>query len=72
HVTETHVRRGTSVSLKCAWVNCGNVYKKRDNITSHLHTHIPYFEHECDYCGRKWQRRHDLTKHIKVWRFQFF
>ncbi|RPB15078.1 hypothetical protein P167DRAFT_563413 [Morchella conica CCBAS932] len=65
HVTETHVRRGSLVTLKCAWNYCGKVYKKRDNITSHLHTHIPYFEHDCDYCGRKWQRRHDLTKHIK-------
>ncbi|KAF2181306.1 hypothetical protein K469DRAFT_478507, partial [Zopfia rhizophila CBS 207.26] len=47
----------------CLYPECGKTFSKRENIRSHIQTHLGDRQYRCNRCGKCFVRRHDLKRH---------
>ncbi|KAI9303922.1 hypothetical protein BJ944DRAFT_267620, partial [Cunninghamella echinulata] len=57
--------RGTG-TFPCQHPNCGKVFTRHYNLTSHMKTHTAERPFACTTCGRKFARQHDRNRHEKL------
>lgn len=51
----------------CLWKDCGNTrFGRKENIKSHVQTHLDDRPYKCDVCDKPFVRGHDLKRHLKT------
>ncbi|KAF2134824.1 hypothetical protein P153DRAFT_305617 [Dothidotthia symphoricarpi CBS 119687] len=50
----------------CLFQDCGKVFGRRENIRSHVQTHLGDRQYKCNGCGKCFVRQHDLKRHAKI------
>ncbi|KAF2007823.1 hypothetical protein P154DRAFT_479107 [Amniculicola lignicola CBS 123094] len=50
----------------CLYPGCGKVFGRRENIRSHVQTHLGDRQYRCNGCGKCFVRQHDLKRHAKI------
>jgi regulatory protein SWI5 len=50
----------------CLYHGCGKVFGRRENIRSHVQTHLGDRQYKCNGCGKCFVRQHDLKRHAKI------
>lgn len=50
----------------CMYQDCGKVFGRRENIRSHVQTHLGDRQYKCNGCGKCFVRQHDLKRHAKI------
>ncbi|KAH8726499.1 hypothetical protein GQ44DRAFT_738921 [Phaeosphaeriaceae sp. PMI808] len=50
----------------CLYQDCGKVFGRRENIRSHVQTHLGDRQFRCNGCGKCFVRQHDLKRHAKI------
>lgn len=50
----------------CMYQDCGKVFGRRENIRSHVQTHLGDRQFKCNGCGKCFVRQHDLKRHAKI------
>ncbi|KAF2876787.1 BTE binding protein 4 [Massariosphaeria phaeospora] len=50
----------------CLYPECGKVFGRRENIRSHVQTHLGDRQFRCNSCGKCFVRQHDLKRHAKI------
>ncbi|KAH7119134.1 BTE binding protein 4 [Dendryphion nanum] len=50
----------------CLYPDCGKVFGRRENIRSHVQTHLGDRQFRCSDCGKCFVRQHDLKRHSKI------
>lgn len=50
----------------CLYQDCGKVFGRRENIRSHVQTHLGDRQYKCHGCGKCFVRQHDLKRHAKI------
>ncbi|KAF2640310.1 BTE binding protein-like protein 4 [Massarina eburnea CBS 473.64] len=56
----------TSNKWTCLYPECGKVFGRRENIRSHVQTHLGDRQFKCNGCGKCFVRQHDLKRHAKI------
>ncbi|KAI9329438.1 hypothetical protein BDR26DRAFT_783164, partial [Obelidium mucronatum] len=68
HISEDHIGRKEfgNLCLSCKWLGCprhSRVLTKRDNIVSHVRSHVPHRASKCKDCHKEFKWPQDLKKH---------
>ncbi|KAL1632107.1 Metallothionein expression activator [Neofusicoccum ribis] len=50
----------------CLFPECGKTFGRRENIRSHVQTHLGDRQFKCNGCGKCFVRQHDLKRHAKI------
>lgn len=50
----------------CLYPECGKIFGRRENIRSHVQTHLGDRQYRCNGCGKCFVRQHDLKRHSKI------
>lgn len=50
----------------CLFDNCGSRFGRKENIKSHVQTHLDDRPYQCDVCDKLFVRGHDLKRHLKT------
>jgi regulatory protein SWI5 len=50
----------------CLYQGCSKVFGRRENIRSHVQTHLGDRQFKCNGCGKCFVRQHDLKRHAKI------
>ncbi|KAJ5155606.1 hypothetical protein N7492_008409 [Penicillium capsulatum] len=50
----------------CLFDNCHGRFGRKENIKSHIQTHLNDRQYVCDQCDRDFVRSHDLKRHLKT------
>jgi regulatory protein SWI5 len=50
----------------CRFPDCNKRFGRRENIKSHIQTHLNDRQYQCLHCGSKFVRGHDLKRHAKT------
>lgn len=50
----------------CRFDNCGSRFGRKENIKSHVQTHLDDRPYQCDVCDKLFVRGHDLKRHLKT------
>lgn len=50
----------------CLFEGCGKTFGRRENIRSHVQTHLGDRQYRCNGCGKCFVRQHDLKRHSKI------
>ncbi|KAF2649384.1 hypothetical protein K491DRAFT_668999 [Lophiostoma macrostomum CBS 122681] len=50
----------------CLYPDCGKMFGRRENIRSHVQTHLGDRQFRCNGCGKCFVRQHDLKRHAKI------
>lgn len=50
----------------CCYKNCGKTFGRKENIKSHVQTHLNDRQFQCDKCNKCFVRSHDLKRHKKI------
>ena len=50
----------------CLYENCGKKFGRRENIKSHVQTHLGDRQYKCNECQKCFVRQHDLKRHAKI------
>ena len=45
---------------------CGKWFKRKENVKSHVQTHLGDRQYVCKACSRRFVRQHDLKRHLKI------
>lgn len=56
----------TTSKWTCLYPDCGKVFGRRENIRSHVQTHLGDRQYRCNGCGKCFVRQHDLKRHAKI------
>ncbi|EMD63481.1 hypothetical protein COCSADRAFT_118399 [Bipolaris sorokiniana ND90Pr] len=56
----------TTGKWTCLYQGCGKVFGRRENIRSHIQTHLGDRQFKCNGCGKCFVRQHDLKRHAKI------
>ena len=56
----------TTGKWTCLYQGCGKVFGRRENIRSHVQTHLGDRQYKCNGCGKCFVRQHDLKRHAKI------
>ncbi|KAJ4303595.1 Metallothionein expression activator [Kalmusia sp. IMI 367209] len=56
----------TTNKWTCLYPECGKIFGRRENIRSHVQTHLGDRQYKCNGCGKKFVRQHDLKRHAKI------
>lgn len=56
----------TTNKWTCLYPECGKVFGRRENIRSHVQTHLGDRQFRCNGCGKCFVRQHDLKRHAKI------
>ncbi|KAF1840279.1 BTE binding protein-like protein 4 [Cucurbitaria berberidis CBS 394.84] len=63
YISEQHP---TTQKWTCLYEDCGKVFGRRENIRSHVQTHLGDRQFRCNGCGKCFVRQHDLKRHAKI------
>ncbi|KIW11050.1 hypothetical protein PV08_10349 [Exophiala spinifera] len=50
----------------CTYPQCDKRFGRKENIKSHVQTHLGDRQFRCDHCGKCFVRGHDLKRHAKI------
>lgn len=50
----------------CLFPECGKVFGRKENIRSHVQTHLGDRQYRCVHCQKRFVRQHDLKRHSKI------
>jgi regulatory protein SWI5 len=50
----------------CMFPECNKTFGRRENIRSHVQTHLGDRQYRCNACGKCFVRQHDLKRHSKI------
>lgn len=50
----------------CLHPGCGRRFGRKENIKSHVQTHLGDRQYKCDHCNKCFVRGHDLKRHAKI------
>lgn len=50
----------------CLHTGCGRRFGRKENIKSHVQTHLGDRQFKCDHCNKCFVRGHDLKRHAKI------
>lgn len=50
----------------CMYEDCGRSFGRKENIKSHVQTHLGDRQYRCIHCGNTFVRQHDLKRHAKI------
>ncbi|KAF2711649.1 hypothetical protein K504DRAFT_489486 [Pleomassaria siparia CBS 279.74] len=50
----------------CMYPECGKTFGRRENIRSHVQTHLGDRQYRCNHCSKCFVRQHDLKRHAKI------
>lgn len=50
----------------CLFPECGKKFGRKENIRSHVQTHLGDRQFRCNFCGKCFVRQHDLKRHAKI------
>lgn len=50
----------------CLFDDCGSRFGRKENIKSHVQTHLDDRPYQCDVCDKLFVRGHDLKRHLKT------
>ncbi|KAF2687725.1 hypothetical protein K458DRAFT_295327 [Lentithecium fluviatile CBS 122367] len=56
----------TTSKWTCLYPECGKIFGRRENIRSHVQTHLGDRQFKCNGCGKRFVRQHDLKRHAKI------
>ncbi|KAF2244587.1 BTE binding protein 4 [Trematosphaeria pertusa] len=56
----------TTSKWTCLYPDCGKIFGRRENIRSHVQTHLGDRQYKCNGCGKRFVRQHDLKRHAKI------
>ncbi|KNG48110.1 bte binding protein 4 [Stemphylium lycopersici] len=56
----------TTGKWTCLYQGCAKVFGRRENIRSHVQTHLGDRQYKCNGCGKCFVRQHDLKRHAKI------
>jgi regulatory protein SWI5 len=56
----------TTSKWTCLYQDCGKMFGRRENIRSHVQTHLGDRQFKCNGCGKCFVRQHDLKRHAKI------
>lgn len=56
----------TTNKWTCLYPECGKIFGRRENIRSHVQTHLGDRQYKCNGCGKCFVRQHDLKRHAKI------
>ncbi|KAF2267415.1 hypothetical protein CC78DRAFT_577128 [Lojkania enalia] len=56
----------TTSKWTCLYPECGKTFGRRENIRSHVQTHLGDRQYKCNGCGKCFVRQHDLKRHAKI------
>lgn len=52
-------------NFKCLFPDCAKLFGRKENIKSHIQTHLGDRQYVCN-CGKRFVRQHDLKRHAKI------
>lgn len=50
----------------CLFPSCGKKFGRKENIKSHVQTHLGDRQYQCPHCKKCFVRQHDLKRHAKI------
>lgn len=50
----------------CLFPECNRKFGRKENIKSHIQTHLGDRQFRCNSCGKCFVRQHDLKRHVKI------
>ncbi|KAF2088668.1 hypothetical protein K490DRAFT_14337, partial [Saccharata proteae CBS 121410] len=50
----------------CMYPECDKTFGRRENIRSHIQTHLGDRQFRCNHCSKCFVRQHDLKRHAKI------
>lgn len=50
----------------CTFEDCGKKFGRKENIKSHVQTHLNDRPYQCPSCTKRFVRQHDLKRHAKI------
>ncbi|KAL8930331.1 MAG: hypothetical protein Q9172_000039 [Xanthocarpia lactea] len=50
----------------CVYEGCQKVFGRKENIRSHVQTHLGDRQWRCNHCQKRFVRQHDLKRHSKI------
>ena len=50
----------------CLFPDCDKTFGRRENIKSHVQTHLGDRQYKCKNCAKRFVRQHDLKRHAKI------
>ncbi|KAK5070509.1 Metallothionein expression activator [Lithohypha guttulata] len=53
-------------SWRCTFDGCNKDFGRKENIKSHVQTHLGDRQFKCNHCGKCFVRGHDLKRHSKI------
>jgi regulatory protein SWI5 len=56
----------TTNKWMCMYPECGKTFGRRENIRSHVQTHLGDRQYRCNHCSKCFVRQHDLKRHAKI------
>ncbi|CAK7202945.1 Metallothionein expression activator [Sporothrix eucalyptigena] len=51
---------------RCLYENCDKRFGRKENIKSHVQTHLNDRQYQCPHCQKCFVRQHDLKRHAKI------
>jgi len=51
---------------KCLYPGCEKLFGRKENIRSHVQTHLGDRQYKCFHCNKCFVRQHDLKRHAKI------
>ncbi|KAL8841337.1 MAG: hypothetical protein Q9170_000967 [Blastenia crenularia] len=50
----------------CTYEDCNKLFGRKENIRSHIQTHLGDRQWRCNHCNKRFVRQHDLKRHAKI------
>ncbi|KAL8653971.1 MAG: hypothetical protein Q9210_001778 [Variospora velana] len=50
----------------CTYEDCNKLFGRKENIRSHIQTHLGDRQWRCNHCHKRFVRQHDLKRHAKI------
>ncbi|KAI4097124.1 MAG: hypothetical protein LQ344_000534 [Seirophora lacunosa] len=50
----------------CTYEGCNKLFGRKENIRSHIQTHLGDRQWRCNHCHKRFVRQHDLKRHAKI------
>ncbi|KAI9852308.1 MAG: hypothetical protein M1824_002029 [Vezdaea acicularis] len=57
---------GEDGKYTCLFLDCGKRFGRKENIKSHVQTHLGDRQFRCNHCKKCFVRQHDLKRHAKI------
>lgn len=51
---------------RCMFPECGKSFGRKENVKSHVQTHLDDRQYRCKHCNKRFVRQHDLKRHANI------